>query len=229
MAEKKKFIDIEVPFLRDNLEALGTAKELENKTIHIDMSRKMRGKGLILTLQILKNEEEKLYGVPKKYLLTGSYIRRVMRKRTDYVEDSFKASSFDGAELIVKPLMITRKKVSRAVRRNLRNTARESLANYMKDKNYIDICGDLFSGTLQKELLPKLKKVYPLAFFDLRVFETKDIQKLGFDKLVIDSEDVENNEPELEEEETDTLEDTSEEETEELDEAEDEESSEEEE
>ena len=194
MAERKKFIDIEVPFLRDSLEALGTAKELENKTIHLDMSRKMRGKGLILTLQILKNEEDKLYGVPKKFLLTGSYIRRVMRKRTDYVEDSFKAVSIDGAELVVKPLMITRKKVSRAVRKNLRNTARECLVNYMKNKTYIEICSELFSGSLQKELLPKLKKVYPLGFFDLRVFETKDIQKLGFDKLIREDEDIDSQE-----------------------------------
>jgi ribosomal protein S3AE len=197
MAERKKFIDIETPFLGESLEALGTAKELENKTIHLDMSRKMRGKGLILTLQILKNKEDKLYSVPKKFLLTGSYIRRVMRKRTDYAEDSFKAVSRDGAEVTVKPLMITRKKVSRAVRKNLRNTARENLINYIKERDYIEICDELISGTLQKELLPKLKKVYPLGFFDLRVFETKDIQKLGFDKLV------------REEEKTDTLEETS--------------------
>ena len=203
MAERKKFVDIETPFLRDTLEALGTSKELENKTIHLDMSRKMRGKGLILTLQIIKSENEKLYAVPKKFLLTGSYIRRVMRKRTDYAEDSFKAVSIDGAELTVKPLMITRKKVSRAVRKNLRNTARESLINYMKEKTFIEICEDLFSGAMQKELLPKLKKVYPLAFFDLRVFETKDIQKLGFDKLVKDISEVEDDEPEVEDEETD--------------------------
>ena len=109
--------------------------------------------------------------------LVKSYIRRMMRKRIDYVEDSFKANCSD-VEATLKPFLITRKRVSRAVRKNLRNTCKEFLVNYVKDKTYNDICNELMARTLQREMLPKLKKVYPLSFYDLRVFETKALSDI---------------------------------------------------
>ena len=52
---------------------------------------------------------------------------------------------------------------------------------YLKGKTYNELCFELMDGTLQKTLLPKLKKVYPLSFCDLRVFETKEVDKVNLD------------------------------------------------
>ena len=46
------------------------------------------------------------------------------------------------------------------------------------------VAQDIFDGTLQKTLLPKLKKVYPLSFCDIRVFETKELQKIDIQKAI---------------------------------------------
>ncbi len=205
MAERKKFINVEIPILSKTIQVLGTPKDLTNKTIKMDLSRKLRGKGLTITLQILNNEDT-LIAYPKKFELTKSYIRRIIRKRTDNVEDSFKTNTKDLA-VTLKPLLITRKRVSRAVRKNLRNTAREFLLGYVKEKTYIELCNDLLEGSLQKELLPKLKKVYPLAFCDLRVVETSEIQNIKPELPVKEEEKAE--------EESTEEENTPEEETEE--------------
>jgi hypothetical protein len=55
------------------------------------------------------------------------------------------------------------------------------LLGYFKEKSYNDICLELMDGSVQKTLLPKLKKVYPLSFCDLRVFETKEIEKINLE------------------------------------------------
>jgi ribosomal protein S3AE len=207
MAERKKFKEVQIPLLNQSIHVLGTTNELLNKTIKLDLSRKMRGKGLTVTFQI-KEIEEKLVGIPKSMELVKAYIRRIMRKRADYVEDSFKAQAAD-VRVTIKPLLITRKRVSRAVRRNLRNTAREFLLSYVKEKKYSELCNELIAGDLQKEMLPKLKKVYPLAFCDLRVFETKEMDKLDVNDFKVAEvvEDVqvapadESEEPEVEAEE----------------------------
>jgi ribosomal protein S3AE len=198
MAERKKYIEVKVPIIRSGLRVLGTPEELHNKTIKLDMTRKMRGKGLNLTLRILNNEG-KLVAFPNKMELVKSYIRRMMRKRTDYVEDSFKAKAAD-VEVIIKPFLITRKRVSRAVRRNLRNTAKEFLLEYVKEREYNDLCQEIMAGILQKSLLPKLKKVYPLSFCDIRVFGTKELEKLDIKKLLAQ---IEKEKIEVEKEETD--------------------------
>jgi len=181
MAERKKYIEAQIPILNSGFRVLGTPENLDKKTIKLDLTRQLRGKGLTMTFRLF-NDEGKLIGVPNKMELVTSYIRRMMRKRSDYVEDSFKAQCAD-IRTIVKPLLITRKRVSRAVRRNLRNTAKEFLLGYLKEKDFNEVCQELLEGTLQKTLLPKLKKVYPLSFCDIRVFETKEIQKIDLKKV----------------------------------------------
>jgi ribosomal protein S3AE len=186
MAERKKFIEVEIPILSSSLKVLGTPPELKDKTIKLDLTRRLRGKGLTITLKIF-NEDKKLFAVPCRMELVKSYIRRMMRKRVDYVEDSFKGQCAD-ITAIIKPFLITRKKVSRAVRKNLRNTTKEFLIEYIKEKDFNEICKELKNGTLQKAMLPKLKKVYPLAFCDIRIFETKEIKKIDLKKAIKNEE-----------------------------------------
>lgn len=184
MAERKKYIDVKIPMLGSETRVLGTAEELDGKTIKLDLTRRLRGKGLTITFRLF-NQEGKLVAIPKKMELVKSYTRRMMRKRIDYVEDSFTAKCSD-IRATVKPFLITRKRVSRAVRKNLRNTTREFLLEYLKEKSYDDICNELLDGTIQREMLPKLKKVYPLSFCDIRVFETKELEKIDLKKASIE-------------------------------------------
>ena len=103
-------------------------------------------------------------------------MQRMMRKRISYVEDSFEASCKD-IKLTIKPFLITRKKVSRAIRNNLRKTAREYIFEYIKEKNFLDVAREVIQNDLQKNLHPKLKKIYPLSLCEIRMLETKEIDK----------------------------------------------------
>jgi len=201
MAERKKYIDVQIPILGETMRVLGTPETLDDKTIKLDLTRQLRGKGLTIKLRIF-NQEGKLTAIPDQIELTKAYIRRMMRKRTDYVEDSFQARCSD-IRVTIKPFLITRKKVSRVVRKNLRNTAREFILEYSKDKTYIELCNEIMDGDLQKTMLPKLKKIYPLSFCDIRIFETKELKKIDMEKAseaVIEPK-IETQEEEIQEEE----------------------------
>jgi len=176
-AIRKKFIEVELPLINETISVLGTPETLEGKTIKLDLTRKLKGKSLEISFKIFRKQN--LIGLPKKMQLMNFYIKRILRKRTNYVEDSFETKCLD-IRAIIKPFLITRKKVSRAVRKNLRNTAKDFLLNYTKEKNYMEICKNILQGDLQKELLPKLKKIYPLSFCDIRIFETKELEKVEF-------------------------------------------------
>jgi len=180
MATRKKFIQVEVPLINEVIEVLGTPETLHKKSIKLDLSRKLKGKNLEITFKIF-NQDNELAAFPKKMLISRSYISRAVRKGTSYVEDSLKIKAKD-IRLTIKPLLVTRKKVSRVVRKNLRNTAKEFLIEYTKEKNYLDICEESLSGELQQKLLPKLKKVYPLSFCDIRILETKELEKADLGK-----------------------------------------------
>jgi ribosomal protein S3AE len=97
----------------------------------------------------------------------------MMRKGTNYVEDSFSAECKD-AVLRIKPFLITRKKVSRAVRKALREKAKETLMGYVKTKDIETLFDEIMKNQLQKFLSLKLKKIYPLSLCEIRFFSIKE-------------------------------------------------------
>ena len=176
MALKRKYIDIELPILESSVAVFGSAESLKGRTVKLDLTRKLKGKSIEAIFQIF-NIDNKLVGMPKQLNLMKFYIIRMMRKGTNYVEDSFSAECKD-VKVSIKPFLITRKKVSRAVRNNLRKTAKDFLLNNVKEKTYLQVCYEILTGTLQREMLPKLKKVYPLSLCEIRLFETKEMNKI---------------------------------------------------
>ena len=169
---KKKFFEIEIPLLGDKYEAMEHSIDLlNNKIINLDITRKLKGKGVDLTLKI-QVEDGKATAIPKKLMLLPGFISHMMHKGVDYVEDSITAETKE-SNVIIKPFMITRKKVSRAVRRTIRNSAKNWIVDYLKTKTDNEVFDEILSNQIQKPLSLKLKKIYPLAICEIRIFEIK--------------------------------------------------------
>jgi len=174
MAIRKKFFDIELPLLNKEVRVLAVSKDkLNNQTIKLDLTRILKGKSLEATFKI-KLEGDKPIGEVKKLIIMPYFIKRAIRKSTDYVEDSFSSNCQDGV-IRLKPFMITRKRVSRKVRKAIRESAEKYLKDYTGDKKIDEITREILSGKLQKTLQIKLKKIYPLGFCELRQTIIEDI------------------------------------------------------
>lgn len=173
MAEKLKFVPVEIPFLNEEVSIL--AKELNEvvgKSITLDLTRTLRGKSIEAIFKIRK-EGEKLVADVQRLSILPFYIRRMMRKGVDYVEDSFVSEGKD-SKLHVKFFMISRKKIHRGEKKSLRDKAKEELTEYIKSKNGKEVLNDLLGGKIQKTIALKLKKIYPLSFFDVRDITIKE-------------------------------------------------------
>jgi ribosomal protein S3AE len=170
--KKKKFFDVEMPLIsrQTQMQAYELA-ELDGRFLKYDLTRALKGKSMMLTLKV-KVEGDSAIANPTKVILMPYFLRRMVRKGTNYVEDSFSAKCADNT-VIIKPFMVTRRKVSRAVRAALRTKAREELTNYVKDKTAEELFDEVLKNQMQKPLSLKLKKIYPLALCEIRVFEIK--------------------------------------------------------
>ena len=167
---KKNFFEVKAPLTSTKIYLYSPSKEdLEGKTIKLDLTKTLRGKSLELKLRI-KQSEEKLNASPESIQLTGSYVRRVMRKGTDYAEDSFRTECRDSL-VEIKPFMITRRRVSRAILKALRENAKKHLATHIKTRDAEEIFSEIISNKLQKQLALRLKKIYPLALCEIRMFK----------------------------------------------------------
>jgi ribosomal protein S3AE len=168
--QNKEFYDVETNMTASKISLYAASREeLKGKVVRLDLTRSLRGRSFELRLRI-DLEDNKLVGNPMTLELAGSYIRRMMRKGSDYVEDSFKAKSMD-SEMVIKPFLITRHKVSRAVRNALRKTTKDMLIEHIKNRKSREIFTEVMTNKIQKDISVKLKKIYPLALCEIRVVD----------------------------------------------------------
>jgi ribosomal protein S3AE len=169
---KKRFFTIEMPLIRKQTQLQGyETKDLENKYIQYDLTRSLKGKSMIITFKT-KFDGEDLLTIPKELKLMPYYLKRMVRRGTNYVEDSFPTECKD-AEIRIKPFLVTRRKVSRAVRKALRNKTKEELVEWAKNQTTEKLFEDILKNKIQRELSIKLKKIYPLSLCEIRVIKVE--------------------------------------------------------
>ena len=167
---KRDFFEVNAPLTATKIHLYaGAPEDLNGRVVKLDLTKSLRGKSLELKMKV-RLEGEKLEAEPISAGLVSSYIRKMMRRGTDYVEDSFEAKCRD-VKVRVKPFFITRKRVSRAVRNVLRENAKKFLEGYLKTRTAREIFSEIMANKLQKQLALKLKKIYPLALCEIRMFE----------------------------------------------------------
>ena len=172
MTKRRKFIGVEIPATKSKVELIaGSLEELKDRTIKLDLTRQLKGKSVEAIFKI-KIENDKAVAFPEKINLMSYFIRRMIRKRISYVEDSFETPSQENM-ILIKPFLITRKKVSRAIRRTLRNKAKNWIEDYIAERKNKEIFEDVLSNRMQKSLSLMLKKTYPLSLCEIRVLEIK--------------------------------------------------------
>src|SRR3989344_4984470 len=173
---KKSFFEVKIPLSSAKISLYGESPEsLQGRFVKLDLTRNLKGKNLEIKYKIVMDNGV-LVGEPVSLQLIGSYMRRMMRRGTDYVEDSFNAECKD-TKVIVKPFMVTRNKVSREIRNNLREEAKKYLLGLCKTRSSTEIFSDITTNKIQRELSLKLKKIYPLAMCEIRVFEKVKSEK----------------------------------------------------
>ena len=170
LTKRKKFIEVDIPTINSKIELVGeTHEELAGRRINLDLTRQLRGKSIEGFFKV-ELENKKLIANPTKIRLMPYFIRRMIRKRISYIEDSFKLKTQQSL-ITIKPFLITRKRVSRAVRKTIRNQARNWLEDYCAERTDLELFQEIFTGRLQKPLSLRLKKTYPLSLCEIRILE----------------------------------------------------------
>ena len=189
---KKKYFEVDMPLINEKAEIFANSiEEVDGKTVNIDMTRMLKGKSCEMAFSVsVKNG--KAIGEPKRLMVLPYFIRHMLHVGVDYVEDSFIVESQE-SKLIMKPFLITRKKVSRAVKRTLRNSAKNFIQDYAQTKTNNEIFEEILSGQLQKALGLKLKKIYPLGLCEIRIIEVKKKLNKVEEKIEIKEEPKEEN------------------------------------
>lgn len=171
--KKLKFFNVKLEIVNKEVPILGESiDKLKGKNILFDLTNYLKGKMAEAKFKVYTNNNS-LYGKIVYYGLIQNYVRRLVRKGTSVVEDSFMVNSKDKIPIRVKSILVTRKKVVRGVRKKLRNKMRELLIDFVEKNKKDEVFDSIIHYKIQKKFLVKLKKIYPLSICDIRRIEVK--------------------------------------------------------
>ncbi len=110
----------------------------------------------------------------KAFHMSGSAIKRFVKRGRDRIDDSFVANTKDNIQIRIKPLLITRENSKGSILTKLRKYTRELIIKQVKTLTYDQLMQDIIYGKFTKQIKPSLNKIYPLKSVDVRSIEVLD-------------------------------------------------------
>ena len=114
--------------------------------------------------------------------MAPSAIRRIVRKGSDRLDESFICEAENGQKVRIKPMIITKAATNSAVHRLLRKALVSSLVKYVRKHTFESLINEVITSKLQTTVKSELKKVYPLKAVEVRVLEIVHGEKNGGEK-----------------------------------------------
>lgn len=111
------------------------------------------------------------------FSLTSSYVKRLVRKNSDRIDENFTLKSKDGKIILMKNLMVSRNKLKRSIRTALRKKLHELIKEELKKVDFESFITSLVNNKLRTELKKKLNKITPLKEINVRVLKLKSTGK----------------------------------------------------
>ena len=103
----------------------------------------------------LKFRVEKVVGAkgiayPVSYSIVSSSIRRIVRRKKDKLDYSFKCSSADGIKMKLKPMFVTKSQTRKSIHISLRKEALAFLEAVVTKSNYLTLFMDVINYKVQR-------------------------------------------------------------------------------
>ncbi|MCF7867003.1 hypothetical protein K9L67_03250 [Candidatus Woesearchaeota archaeon] len=173
--KKKVWYSIHAPKLLNN-DFLGETyvydkEQMQGKTLKLNLSTitgNIKKQNMDISFEVTTVVDNKAITKITGVTLTNSYIKRLVRRGRDKIDDSFSVKTKDNKIVRIKPFATTMNKTSQTVNSKIRLAARSLMAKYVKNKNFEEFFFDVMNFNLQKEMKEKLSKIYPIKSFEVR-------------------------------------------------------------
>ena len=178
VVSKKKWVRIIAPqFL--NSEVVGETLVAEPRSLVgryvttslANLSGDMKQHSVSVKLKITAVEDGTAQTEVFGFEMSPSAIKRLVRRNTNRLDDSFVCSTADGKSLRIKPVMFTASKTTGSALKALRHLMIAVVAKEIKAVPYEEVMRSIMSYKLQSTLRNQLRKTFPVKYFEIKKFE----------------------------------------------------------
>lgn len=152
-------------YITSSEEALGRTMKVNLR----DLTGNMRDQHAYVNFRIIRGQGTQLYTEAIGYELTAAFVKRMVRKNIDRMDDYFTFKSNEGQVVIVKTLMLTQGKTHRSLQASLRKQLQAALEEEIKKNDFNTFMNNLVSYKVQQTAKRRLHKLFPLKEVAIRV------------------------------------------------------------
>ncbi|MCW1297005.1 MAG: 30S ribosomal protein S3ae [Candidatus Parvarchaeota archaeon] len=121
-----------------------------------------------LRLKINEIKDHDAYTIIDSFMLATPYLLRLIRRRTSKLDIVEKVETKDNKKLVVKTWLITFRKTQAPKRTKLRKFFVTEIKKIAKENTYDALILNIITGKIQKDLMNKMKVIYPLRHLEIR-------------------------------------------------------------
>ena len=147
------------------------AKDMMGKNVEANLANlinDIKKQNVKIVFKIINAAGDKLNTKFVSYNLLPSYIRRVVRRDKEKIEDSFICLTKDNVKIRLKTLMITKDRTKHTILTKIRRESREVVTEEIKKLDFLDVLKDIAMNKFQRSLKDHIKKIYPLGICDIK-------------------------------------------------------------
>jgi len=123
-----------------------------------------------------------------KYERIHSFLKRIVRRGRNKIEDSFIVKTSDNKRARIKTIVITNSYSPKSVGTNIRLTARKIIKEHISKNSFERNIEEIMKGMVMKETKSKLSKIAPVRTFDIRVFKLEAKKGTFEEELPVEEE-----------------------------------------
>jgi len=157
-------------YLTDVKTALGRVLKVNLR----DLTGSMRDQNIYVSLRINEETGNSLQTEVVGYAYMQFYIKKLARRSTGKIDDSFVLRTKDSKNVRLKPLAMTVFSVNKSVKTTIRKKLREMLSEEVNKLSFDALINDLLRYKLQMEFKKRLNKVCPVKEVVMRVVKLEE-------------------------------------------------------
>ncbi|MFW6272719.1 MAG: hypothetical protein ACOC2U_02935 [bacterium] len=146
-------------------------EDMIGKTISLNLSmvlNDMKKQNIITSFRVKETKENKGLTELVGYSLSLAYIKRLVRRRRDKIDDSFLVKAKDGKVLRIKTVVMTNSRTYASANSAIRLSLRAKIKKTLKEMTFEEFVNGLINIRLQKDWKSSLNKIYPVKFLEVR-------------------------------------------------------------
>lgn len=151
-------------YLQSIENAIGRSLKVNLKEI----TGSMKDQNIHMNFRVTHADGTTLHTKTIGFELTPMFIKKIVRKNTDRLDDFFTLTTKEGQILIVKSFMITLNKTQKLVRTAIRKSVQNQLEEELNTMNYDQFIEALITHKLQQKLKKSLSKLFPMKEVTIR-------------------------------------------------------------